>query len=282
MLPLKNILIPVNFFNQSSTALEKALELYEPSYTTIHLVHVLPNKVKQVFLRWLAPKAATNKKQALHKLAEMQQHVKKETSENAVITMMINKGHTITSFADYIRTHKIDLVIACSEADGGIISLLTRLNTAALTKESDCPVLVITPGCLNHPIKTILINVGSFIPEKKIEVALEFARRYRAHIYLVTILNNMDTNKKTYGDAFYKTYKILKDYGHEPDYKILTGNDSTEALLRHAQMVKADMILLNPLKQHSSSFFINKSFAGLVNPLSALHVLMVNPYQLKR
>jgi len=66
-----------------------------------------------------------------------------------------------------------------------------------------------------------------------------------------------------------------------PQYKILQGADSDAALLRYADQIKADMILLNPNKKKRIPGIMRQKMTDMLNPISALHILTLKPY-LKR
>jgi K+-sensing histidine kinase KdpD len=138
--------------------------------------------------------------------------------------------------------------------------------------------LTVTQGCLNHPVKLILLPVSTSVPERKIQIAIEFARKNNGHIHLVTWLKGDDEmSSKTRIDAFYKTYKILKECGYPPQYKILSGFDSREVLLQYAYRVNADLILLSSENESFITGLIKKTITNLLQPLSALHVMMLHP-----
>lgn len=287
MIPYKNILIPVDSLHQAQIAIEKALELSEPSETAIHLVNVI--RFDSWWQRLLYTEAIVKQQRYFNKrkaIAEQKIELVKnkilQLSPSTIVKTSIMIETAITdNLVKYTQNHEIDLVINTSRSSGSGFNWFKKEWSEELARKASVAVLTVTKGCLNHPIKSILLPVKSFVPERKIQAALAYAKRFNAHIHLVTLLDNNDSNAKIRVDAFYLTYKILSEYGHAPQYKILQGADSDAALLRYADQIKADMILINPEKKNRIPRIMKQQLTDMLNPLSALHILTLKPY-LKR
>lgn len=288
MIPYKNILIPIDSLHQAQVAAEKALELSDPGETCIHIVSVI--RFQSFFQRIFYTEAFIKKQQYFTKrnaLAEKKIEAIKnkiaEASPQTVVKACIIVETAISSdqLIRYTLEHDIDLVVNTHKSVRTGINWFRKDWSEELARKASVAVLTVTKGCLNHPIKSILLPVKSYVPERKIQVALAYAKRYNAHIHLVTLLDNNDTNAKIRVDAFYLTYKILSEYGHPPQYKILQGADSDAALLRYADQIKADMILVNPDKKQRIPGIMRQKITDMLSPISALHILTLKPH-LKR
>ncbi|MEN9299874.1 MAG: hypothetical protein RLZZ429_2187 [Bacteroidota bacterium] len=284
MIPYKNILIPIDSLHSAQVAAEKALELSDPAETCIHLVSVI--RFDSLWQRLLYTEAIVKQQRYFIKrkaLAEKKNEaIKTRITQIAPSTIVKTSVIIETAISDhlikYTLTHQIDLVINTQKKTGTGFNWFKKDWSEELARKASVAVLTVTKGCLNHPIKSILLPVKSFVPERKIQVALAYAKRYNAHIHLVTLLDNNDSTAKIRVDAFYLTYKILSEYGHAPQYKILQGADSDAALLRYADQIKADMILVNPDKKKRIPGLMRQTITDMLNPLSALHILTLKPH----
>ncbi len=287
MIPYKNILIPIDSLHHAQVAAEKALELSDPHETCIHLVSVI--RFNSFWQRLLYTEAIVKQQRYFTKrkaLADKKNEaVKTRIAQIAPSTIVKSSIVIETAVSDnlirYTMNHEIDLVINTQRKTVSRFNWFKKDWSEELARKASVAVLTVTKGCLNHPIKSILLPVKSFVPERKIQVALAYAKRYNAHIHLVTLLDNNDSSAKIRVDAFYLTYKILSEYGHAPQYKILQGADSDAALLRYADQIKADMILVNPEKKKRMPGLMHQKITDMLNPLSALHILTLKPH-LKR
>lgn len=287
MIPYKNILIPIDSVHQAQVAAEKALDLSDPSETCIHLVSVI--QLQSFWQRIFYTKSFIQKQQyftkrsaiAARKIEAIKATIANISPHTVVKTSIIIEIAISDQLIKYAVQHDIDLVVNTHKSTRSGLNWLKKDWSEELARKASVAVLTVTKGCLNHPIKSILLPVKSFVPERKIQVALAYAKKFNAHIHLVTLLDNNDSTAKIKVDAFYLTYKILSEYGHPPQYKILQGADSDAALLRYADQIKADMILVNPHKKKRIPGIMRQKMADMLNPISALHILTLKPY-LKR
>ncbi|NCT92900.1 MAG: universal stress protein [Chitinophagaceae bacterium] len=284
----KNILIPVESVPQTQLALDKALELCDTAETTLHLVAVLRNE--SVWERLFNNELITpdnlrfrkRRKQAERRLETLRGRLLTQVPDAVVTTTVILYSPLTDHITSFIRRHQIDLaIVGRQRSRKRWLDWLGGHPNDDITDKGNVPVLSVTPGCLKHSIKSILLPVHSFVPERKIEMALSFARKFHAHIHLVTVIDSNNTESKIKVDAFYLTYKILAECGHSPQYKILQGEDSHDTLMRYADQIKVDLILLNPEKKSVWPLRMSTERSHPVNPLSGLHILTLKSYMKK-
>ncbi len=280
----KNILIPIDSLYNAQIAAEKALELSDSAQTTLYLVSIIrfDSFWKKLFYTGIVSKRQPHLKKkkslARKKIETLQSRIAAISPQTTIETAVITETAISDNLLKYAQQHEIDLVIATSQKHQSGFSFFRKDIAEDLARKASLAVLTVTKGCLKHPIKTIVLPVTSFVPERKIHMALAFSKKFNAHIHLVTMLDNNDTNTKSRIDAFYLTYKILSELGHSPQYKILHGSNSDMALVRYANQVKADMILVNPEKKKILPGFFQRKITDMTQPFSALHILTLKPY----
>lgn len=283
MLPFKNILIPVDQAEHACMAVEKAFELCTFNATTIHLVSIVQtgsswNRSGIIANLWNQLANASATRQATERKLNVLSKKIKVLYPSCTIAKTVISNHLVsTHLLQYIHQQAIDLVIFVKDHSHRSWSNTGQKVWMTLAKNEPTPILTITPGSLNHTIKSILLPVHDSVPDRRIRAALEFAKQYNAQVHLVTLLDSNDSAAKARVDAFYLTYKMLAECGHSPHYKILQGRDSAELLLHYAGKIKADLVLVTQEKKASFPFFTQHSFTDLLHPLSALQVLMLKP-----
>ncbi len=282
MVPFKNILIPVDSLYNAQIAVDKALELSEAGETTVYLVAIIKYESfwhKLIYTNTQKqPRLNRKKELARKKLETLRDKIYDLVPQIVVKTIVITETTISNNLLRFVQEQEIDLVIATNQQQKTGFSFFRKSIHEDLSVKANLAVLTVTKGCLNHPIKSIVLPVTSFVPERKIHMALAFSKKFNAHIHLVTILDSNDVNTKIRIDAFYLTYKILSELGHSPQYKILHGNDSDMSLVRYANQVKADMILVNPEKKKMIPGFFQGKITDMMQPLSALQILTLKPY----
>ena len=277
-------MIPVDSLYNAQIAAEKALELSDSSETVLYFVSVIRFGSfwqKLLYTNGLLSRQNYLKKKKLlarKKNQTLRERISSISPHIRIETTVITETAGSNVLLDYAQENRIDLVVSTSQKNHSGFSFFRSNATDDLARKANLAVLTVTKGCLNHPIKTILLPVTSFVPERKIHMALAFSKKFNAHIHLITMLDSNDVNTKIRVDAFYLTYKILSEMGHSPQYKILHGNDSDMALVRYANQVKADLILVNPDKKKILPVFFQGGITDMIQPLSALHILTLKPY----
>ena len=279
----KNILIPVNEEMDVSVAIKKALELKDD--TAVLCIHfVLYNYRNSLIniLNFFKRKKIYNTKIYNQLFQERFYILKNEIAKQCmtcVLSIDIIPANNVTNgLLKYIKENSIDLLLFSKRRSEHSLLLVKGININKIARKSSCSVLSAVPGCLNHSVKSIILPVGSFLPEKKIQIAIAFAQKYKGLIHLVTLLDDADeAHSKKKVDIFYKTYKILQECGFTPQYKILSKYESHESLLKYAEQVKADLILLTPQKDSFISGKSDNSIVDFISPYSHLLVLMTKP-----
>src|SRR5215217_9626988 len=113
-------------------------------------------------------------------------------------------------------------LIICKKRNCKSFSFFRSVHPNLLAESTDCPVLTVMSGSVQARIKIIVVPVGSFIPKRKIELASEFAKKYRAKIHIVSLCNQSDADRKSFLD----TYQILRTgLTNQIEYHLVRGND---------------------------------------------------------
>jgi nucleotide-binding universal stress UspA family protein len=282
------ILIPVDFSVGTEIAVKKAIGLIEKENAVIHLLHVMKPKFFSGFfprlLPWLSPVRPSEKYAFWKVQKELDQW--KETIADHVpgirVCANIVSGHSVQDMV--IRSANLlqpDLVIIGKQGDGRRFSWFhPSISPDYIAKKSNCPLLTAKPGSLHSQTKVIVVPVQDFVPERKLELAILIAKKYRAQVHLVTIRGNSRRKDSAPGQAFIQTYHQLREKLHHPvEYFSSTIHDPARATLDYAQFIMADMILVNPKTESGiSSFAGSRHISDLLGRDSKLQVLDVQPY----
>jgi nucleotide-binding universal stress UspA family protein len=278
---LSNILVPVDFSVNTEVAVKKALEMVEAPGSVIHLLHVRsPQNVWNHILsrnRHSKSDKEKNDSEALRKLKEWKIAIELTIPQTTVKICMID-GTVHAKIIQVAIQIKAQLIIIAKKRNPDFFELSASVHPNRLAKSSTCPVLAIRRGSMQNKIKTIVIPVRSFIPYRKIEMAMEFAKRDRAKIHVVTLQSkmvswNIDRN------YLLETYRLLKSrLTNAVEYHVLNGTNLPRATLDYAKHIGADMILANPCSETRITVFTGKHMNDLLLASSKLQILSVEPY----
>lgn len=284
MVIFENILIPVEKSNSASKAAAKAIELFESSSCTLHLVKVMGIKSffsRHSFLLPFGKSKPENGNMGMGAL-ELEQLQKKITEKNKnyriVSSVFVNTGMA-SGLRRYFEKEKIDLVLASMEATGHDKPLFDNKLFLNLARNRSIPLLTVFNEPNSNTHKPVLVPIMGNLPKDKLLMALAISKVCNVTIHLISFLDNSKPDLKDQMDNFYYSYKLLSDMGHPPHYKIFRGKQSTNLLMEYANQVKASMIFTTPENHQGWLFKIRQKLSEWLSPLTRFQILTIKPYR---
>jgi len=267
------ILIPVDFSLNTEIALKKAAGLVGHDEAVLHLLHVLGpgNRAKQQFKLWTVEKEMEQLRdmiRAQHPSIKVKNHVLRGRSVQRLIL-------------DCAAMLKPDLIVIGKQNNRRRWSIFPHPEPDKIAKKSNCPVLTVKPGSLESRTKVILIPIRDFLPERKLEWGVLLAKRYKAQIHLLALQDTPEPKEWTLPQVFLKAYHHLREHLHHPiEYSASGRHSPAKATLNYAELIMADMILVNPETESGVSSFTGwRHISDLVGKDSKIQVLDVEPYK---
>ena len=137
-LPKKNIVVPIDFSDDSLSAVHTALELVENA-TAVHVIHVLPLlTVADPGVVW---EPVDDESRRSHAEDALRQRLSDNPYRGVKVEIAIgDPGHEI---ADYAQAQHAELIIMPSHGRTGIRRLLIGSVAERVVRLSHCPVLVL-------------------------------------------------------------------------------------------------------------------------------------------
>ena len=272
----KKILIPVDFTTSTEVAVKKGLELAEDG-TVIHLLHVLnkPIMLKDVFVR---------KKTDRFSLQEVDQRMKQWQStieafnENVKVETWVAMKCAVQNVIEIkAKQMDADLIIICKKSQHSWLPFLNTVCPNKLVQNIGKPVLTVKPGSIHNKVKTVIIPVSEEIIDYKIEVISTICQKFRVNVHLVTFANSDTSPDEFFAAPLLQLYQWIKSNLHCPvEYNVLYGANRAKALLKYAEKVNADMLLVCP-KMETKLSWLNTHISDVLPPASKMQVLAVQP-----
>lgn len=137
-LPKRKVIIPVDFSDQSYSAVDTALSMVE-SPRAIHVIHVLPILTDyEAGLMWTGLNDESRSQQPLE---TMRKHL--EAPKYSGIETVVLFGDAGTQIVDYAEELGADLIILPSHGRTGLSRLLIGSVAERVVRLAHCPVLVL-------------------------------------------------------------------------------------------------------------------------------------------
>lgn len=277
MISFKNILIPVDTFESSSLAVQKAISLCNATETTIHLVTNIKVGVFTQFYSGLTghqSESLRRKKVAIRaELQNLKSKIKREGKTIRFVSVIQTKGNFQTFLKAYLLMQRIDLIVKTPVVHFIESSIFLKSLFFLLPKQTGIPVLTVSGEYALQSSRSILIPINGYINERKVKEAIGIARKYNSQIHIITLLDDSRPNVNRYIDSFYLAYKLFSDFGHSPQYKIMIGHNREEILLRYAKEHSISMIFSNTDKEPQPFIAAGKKILRSFHLTEKIHVL---------
>ncbi len=194
-LPIRRVLVPIDFSQPSRDALEFALPLLKGFGAELHLAHVVPPDSPLSGLADLplvVPEIEIGRR--------VKTHLKDATRKFSVHLRRGNihalKGRPFEEICRLAREIKIDLIITATRGLTGLKHLTLGSTAERVVRYSPCPVLVVRSrngksrkgrsGRSRTPFGRILVPIDfSDCSEKGLLYAINFARRFKSKLVLL-------------------------------------------------------------------------------------------------
>ena len=278
----RNILIPLDFGDNTQVAVKQAIELVYGGASDIHLLHIIDtgkvveaDKTSPVQLIHDEEKYCI--KGIFKKLNEWKMTIE-ETVAGVNVKIHVVEGDVYDKIICTAKKIQPQLIILSKKNNYKFLSIFKPLCPDELSRITGCPVLNVMNGSVSSKTKIIVVPIRNFVPRKKIEYLVAFAKMFRTKIHLVALHNKpgeADIVKK----SLLETYMILKTVLTNPiEYHLLNGNSYPKASLQFAEAIGADMIFVNPQVETKISSFFGKHINDILEPSSKLKILYLEPY----
>lgn len=275
-----NILVPVDFRDNTEAAVKQAVELAIEGSSKIHLLHVIKSKsIPSVIPNdngTVISKVANYYAEEMMKRLQQLKYAIENTIPNKVKIHLV-EGAVHDIIIDTAKKIHPQLIIIGKKSKYKFFAFSRPLCPNELATLTDCPVLTVSKGSVSTKIKIIVVPIRSFIPKRKIELVYEFAKKFRAKIHLVSLQNKLGA-ADTERNALLDTYNILKTgLNNQIEYHLLNSSNLPKATLQYAESIGADMIFVNPGIETKISSFTGKHINEVLAPSSKLKILFVEP-----
>ncbi len=262
-------------------AAEEAAMIASKFGSELHLLHVSA-KFDRSYL--LAPEAyfidaEENNEQGYYKKIDKLQKLKVDLLAHYDVSAVCfeERGSFVEVVKRHVEDFQINLVVLGAKKRTVISELVFQGKTRSIIKVLDCEVLCVNPESDSKKLRKIVLPIGKFIPEKRIRLAYELAKKFTARIHLIALNrqggNLSDESTKT----LIASYQYLKDVTNIPiECNTVHGKNLAEATMNYAKVVGADLILINEGRESDLRGKILSKWRGNIINHSSVPVLSVH------
>lgn len=262
---MKNILVPLDFSEESINALKTAYAFAKFAGSKLLLLNVIedPN-VNSVHITGeidYDPLTNIYTKLFIDKTTEKMEAILSDPAYQEVeISYKIDIGNTYSSIIEHVDIHKASLIIMGSRGASGLQEILLGSVADKVTRHASCPVIVVKQEAQLSIVNDIIFATDLKSDQGTVVEALKSLQSLlRAHIHIIKIVNE---NPDSFEDSEKKMIEFVKDHGIE-NYSLVVAQDDdiTSAILDFANAKNAGMIAFGTHDRHGLMHLLTKGIS---------------------
>lgn len=255
----QHILVPVDLTINSEVAIEKALELAGEG-TELRLLHI----------------EGTSQVSSLQKNMDLLVEGIKEKRPGINVAYEITSGPVEKTIEQFAKSSGSDLLIIGKKSNHTWFPFLNKVIPSRLVKNTGIPVLTVKPGSARSTIKIVVVPVNNEVSKHKLNIISAICNKFNVKVHLVTFMNDDLQPAEENASSLLHTYQWLRS-SHlcKVEYAVLEKGNKAKSILRYAEQMNADMLLLNAAESRIGWW--DRHISDVLPPGSKMQVMAIQP-----
>jgi nucleotide-binding universal stress UspA family protein len=278
------IIIPVDFSTETDAAIEKALEL-STGRSTIHLLYIqghtaIPRASRAASLLKGLSYFEQQDKCFGTKLLQLKSKIKGSNAEVQVVLKIVRDVDAKQVIINEIEKLSADLIVIGKNYKRTYLSLLfNQTLPVSLVRKAPCTVLTVSSRALSEAMRVVIVPLVENAACAEMGIMATFSNSNRLNIHLVTFAGHGANLFDSAPSPVLRAYQWLKtSLRCQVQCKVLPARNKAKAMLKYAEAVNADVVLVDASIRQKSSWF-GGYVTSLLQPRSEISVLAVQPLE---
>lgn len=282
---VKKIVVPIDFSELSTYAIEYAMQIAHLHASKIYLIHAVEDMLNMS----VPGDFVLSTEEFLEKEKSIMQFRTEQASEFAIrmrekysyefeSRVIFGKSHRVIN--EFVKEEKVDLVVMSTHGVSGFREFIIGSNAVRIISECPCPVLSVQGPMKKHTIKNILLPFKDDpYSRQKINIAIQFAKWFDAEVFALGI---EDEGEESHYLKIAREGNQIKEYLDEHAVKnnmtIVKSSKVSKTILNYSNDIDACMVIVmaDMEKEDFTEYIMGPVAQQLVNH-SKVPVLSVQP-----
>ena len=263
---MKQIIVPIDFSDDSIKALEYAILFANKVEAKITMVNVLKTGRFDFF------RGVEN----VSRVGDFENLVSKYKPQlNAELDYTIRKGKVNTEIVEEAKKQEAYMIIMGSHGMSGFEEFWIGSNAFRVVSEAHCPVLTMRKDVYGKSIDSIVMPIDiTYETRQKVPLAISIANQFDAEIHVVGLASNASKEDRHKLNTYVgQTCEMLEKHHVKFHKHILEGSNVTSLTIDYAQNHNADLIIIMTEQEGSFSDFLLGSHAQQMVHKSPIPIL---------
>ncbi len=249
---MKNIIIPIDFSEESLKGIELALLFARKRYTNIQLVYVQKKSSD-----YNSPgHFEKENKWAERKFREIIERFEPKLENDSKLRFIIKSGRIYKEIVSQVESYKEAMVIASTHGASGFEEFFMGSNAYKIISATERPVLTTRTGKIPEDIRQIVMPLDVTVDTRqKVPITAELAELFGAEVHIITVSSSRGQRITKRLEAYSRQAAGYFTAKHIPfRQKSLFGENVVDLTVVYADSVNADMITV--MKEQSRSLVL--------------------------
>ncbi len=274
---MKQIIVPLDFSDESMNGLELAIMISSKTKAGIQLVYVI-GKTSEIS----DMSKEDEQRIAKSKLREIQARYEHKLPSGVDLTYIVKKGKVYKEVVEQADAFENSIIAASTQGASGFEERFIGSNAFRIITASEKPVITIRHGVVPKTFRRILLPIDyTQDTRQKVPYTAEVARIFGSKIHVLAVSSGRDQELvqrvKSWAN---QVVEYLNDGGIETEFSTRTGEDICDMIVDYASSEKIDLIsIMTDQTSAISNFIIGNNAQQLLNR-SPVPVLCITPRDL--
>lgn len=246
---MKTILVPTDFSEASTNAIDYAIEMAKAMPARIILFHAFHVPVITSEAVVIVPAMNEIRQFGIEKLAAIKQDINNREGDGIMINYSCVEGFAVDEINRYTKTNPVDLIVMGMQGAGYLVEKLIGSVTTSLLRESNCPVLAIDQKVrFKNPKKIVLACDYKHVKRSVLEPLKDLAAIFDSHIY---VLNVTSGNEPAIKDVEAAVAGLGIDHSFDKtdhSFHFTSNEDVVDGINDYITSQQMDMVVMIPRK----------------------------------
>ncbi len=252
---MKNIIIPIDFSEDSQKGIELALLFARKQYTNVQLVYVQKKSSDYNSPGYFEEE----KKWAEKKFKEILAKFEPRMENDSKLRYIIKSGKIYKEIVSQVESYKEAMVIASTHGASGFEEFFMGSNAFKIISATERPVLTTRTGRIPEDIKNIVMPLDVTIDTRqKVPITAELAELFGAEVHIITVSSSRGQRITNRLEAYSRQaagYFTVKKVPFRQ--KSLYGENIVDLTVVYANSVNADVITIMKEQSRNLTFMGN-------------------------
>lgn len=278
--PIKKILVPLDFSECSSNALGEAIFIAKVFTAKIELLHVItPVYITGTSSESLIPYNNINYARLLSRAEKNLVSIAKEIENKETIKVSVKAilNTAYIGILEHAKKTKADLIIMGTHGTSGVKEFFAGSNAYRVVSESLCPVITVQKRTTKKGFRSIVLPIRSEINSRqKVNLVAVLAKAFLSTVHITGYTSGGNKNERTKIKQYVKQVEglFINESINFKSY-FIDDDNFPKAIISHAKTVKADLIAVMTSHDFSLDQVLSGSYAQQFVNHSKLPVLSV-------